>query len=124
MMSEEAAQSAANQRVVVALRDVTNYYVLQPSTSPHPAKRNPHVAQAQNAPGHANIAQLPADIVIGLIKRIGAIGQWRVRAVCKTLRALVLKLDPMELLQEHIPSLLIARKAHQLIWFVTSMLIF
>ena len=45
-----------------------------------------------------------------------AIGQWRLRAVCKNFRALAQKIDPAALLQEYIPRLLVARKSHQLLW--------
>jgi len=160
-----------------------------PSTIVRTAKRNPFVVQSTAAKkACGNISELPSDLITWLLMHVGAVGQWRMRAVCKIFRTLALKIDSVavsdssgltekggrergreservaerdrkrerdvyvggsytqehlrmvrctyhtlavefavelththththvQLLQDHIPSLLLARKANQLVW--------
>ena len=52
---------------------------------------------------------------INIHKYTGAVGHFRLQATCRVFNALALKLDSVVLLQDCIPSLLVARNAHHLV---------
>ena len=59
-----------------------------PATIVRAAKRNPLVLKSPGAAkACGNLAELPADIITWLLKNAGAVGQWRMRAVCKIFRS-------------------------------------
>ena len=65
-----------------------------PSTIVRTAKRNPFVVQSTAAKkACGNISELPSDLITWLLMHVGAVGQWRMRAVCKIFRTLALKID-------------------------------
>ena len=41
------------------------------------------------------LRELPSDLITWLLMHVGAVGQWRMRAVCKIFRTLALKMDPV-----------------------------
>ena len=74
--------------VAVALRAGDHATTAMPATVVRAAKRNPLVLQSPGASkARGNISELPADIITWLLKAAGAVGQWRMRAVCKTFRS-------------------------------------
>ena len=67
-----------------------------PSTIVRTAKRNPFVVRSTAAKkACGNISELPSDLITWLLMHVGAVGQWRMRAVCKIFRTLALKIDPV-----------------------------